>query len=61
MTRATSSPNGEISALWRPERARLELTVQPAPAHAGSGLDLFEELNGDVDHVKVPEAWHHHM
>ena len=61
MTCTTSGPNVEISALWRPSDARLELTVQPAPAHAGSGLDLFEELNGDVDHVEVPEAWHHHM
>ena len=48
MTCTTSGPNGEISALWRPSDARLELTVQPAPAHAGSGLDLFEELNGGL-------------
>lgn len=56
----TRRSNGKISIPNLPTDARLRLIVQPAPAPAGSGLDLYEELNGDVDHVQVTEAWHHH-
>ena len=60
MTCTTCGSNGTIPLPSLPIDARLRPIVQPAPAHAGSGLDLYEELNGDVDHVQVTEAWHHH-
>ena len=50
--------NGKISTPSLSTDARLKLIVQPAPAAAGSGLDLYEELNVHRDHVQVTEAWH---
>ena len=54
----TRRSNGKISIPNLPTDARLRLIVQPAPAPAGSGLDLYEELNGDLDHVQATEVWH---
>ena len=58
MTCTTRGSNGKISTPSLSTDARLKLIVQPAPAAAGSGLDLYEELNVHRDHVQVTEAWH---
>lgn len=58
MTCTTRGSNGKIPLPSLPIDARLKLIVQPAPAAAGSGLDLYEELNVHRDHVQVTEAWH---
>ena len=58
MTCTTRGSNGKIPLPSLPIDARLRPIVQPAPAHAGSGLDLYEELNVHRDQVQVTEAWH---
>ena len=58
MTCTSHGSNGKISTPSLFTFARLKLIVQPAPAAAGSGLDLYEELNVHRDHVQVTEAWH---
>ena len=58
MTCTSHGSNGKISTPSLSTDARLKLIVQPAPAAAGSGLDLYEELNVHRDHVQVTEAWH---
>ena len=58
MTCTTRGSNGKIPLPSLPIDARLRPIVQPAPAAAGSGLDLYEELNVHRDHVQVTEAWH---
>ena len=58
MTCTARGSNGKIPLPSLPIEARLRPIVQPAPAHAGSGLDLYEELNVHRDHVQVTEAWH---
>ncbi len=59
ITSKTHGSNGKISPPNLPTDVRLRPIVQPAPAPAESGLDLYEELNGDLDHVQVTEAWHY--
>ena len=58
ITCTSHGSNGKISTLSLSTDARLKLIVQPAPAAAGSGLDLYEELNVHRDHVQVTEDWH---
>ena len=45
MTCTSHGSNGKISPPSLSTDARLKLIVQPAPAAAGSGLDLYEDLN----------------
>ena len=58
MTCTSHGSNGKISTPSLSIDARLKLIVQPTPAAAGSGLDLYEELNVHRDQVQVTEAWH---
>jgi len=58
MTCTSHGSNGKISTPSLSTDATLKLIVQPAPAAAGSGLDLYEELNVHRDHGQVTEAWH---
>lgn len=58
ITCTTQGSNSKISIPSLPTDARLKLIVQPAPAPAGSGLDLYGELKGDLGHVQATEVWY---